>query len=283
MNNFLAGQVCLVTGGARGVGWALVQALADHGARVYACDISEENLAAAASEAQQLPWPERIALARCDVSDRAALEAWIAGVYQATGRIDVLVNNAAFIRWQPVAEMSVEDAERTMRVGYDATVYGVKAVLPLMQAGGRGHIVNVGSSIGRVYVKGPSAAYAAVKAALDGYTQILQIELQDTPINVTLVRPYAIAGTDFFGKHVPSTKMPRMSDFMPYLTPPQVAQAIVDALRDRRRIVNVPRYLPVFYILFAIAPGLVRWMTSLGGSGRLDYGRVGWRYRPRGQ
>jgi NADP-dependent 3-hydroxy acid dehydrogenase YdfG len=50
--------------------------------------------------------------------------------------------------------MSVEDAERTMRVGFDGMVYGVKAVLPYMQAARRGHIVNVGSSVGRVYVGG---------------------------------------------------------------------------------------------------------------------------------
>ena len=214
------------------------------------------------------------------MTDRTAVENWVAEVHAATGHIDVVVNNAAFIRWETVAEMPVEDAERTMRVGYDGMVYMVKAVLPLMQQAGQGHIVNIGSSVGRLFVPGPSAAYVAVKAAIDGYTQLLQMELRNSPIAVTLVRLYAVAGTDFFGKHVASSKMPRTSDFLPYLTPPQVADAIVRAIHYRRAILDIPAYLPVAYLLFTLAPGFVRWVLAIGGRGRRDYGRVKWRYTP---
>lgn len=279
MGSFLSGQVCLVTGGAGGIGWALSQALADHGAHVYACDNSADNLALARTALPALPWGDRIVLAHCDVSDRPAVESWIAGVQATAGRIDVLVNNAAYIRWSSVADTSIEEAEQTMRVGYNAMLYTIKAVLPLMQAAHRGHIVNVGSSLGRLFVPGPSAAYVAVKAAIDGYTQILQTELRGGPIAVTLVRPYAVAGTDFFGKHVPSSNMPRTSDFIPYLTPPEVAAAILDALRHRRPVVDVPRSLRLAYLLFAIAPGFVRWTIRRSGPGRRDYGAVRWHYR----
>jgi|GEM_PF-1077367 len=278
--DFLSGQVGLVTGGAQGIGWAVAQALADHGARVYACDIAEESLAWAAGELPGLPWAGQITLARCDVTDRQAVEGWIADVYRQTGRIDVLVNNAAFVRWVDVADMSVEEEERTMRVGYNGMVYTTKAVLPLMKAAGRGHIVNMGSSAGKVFVGGASAAYAAVKAAIDAYSQTLQVELKGSPVHVTVVRPAAVAGTDFFRKHVPASRMPRFGDYVPYMTPPQVARRIVRAIRDRRAVLDLPGYLKLFYALFAVTPGFLRWMVRAGGSGRRDYGKVQWRYEP---
>ena len=262
MDNFLTDHVCLVTGGAQGLGWAISQALADHGATVHACDISEENLARAGQDLASLPWGNRIVLARCDVAEQAQMEGWIAQVYQNTGRIDVLVNNAAFVRWEDVTDMSVEEAVRTMRVGYDGMVYGIKAVLPLMLAAGRGHIVNVGSSAGRIFTGGSSAAYAAVKAAIDGYTQVLQGELRGSPVHAMLVRPAAIVGTDFFRKHVASTRMPRLADFVPYVTPPQVARAIVRGIHDRRPILDIPGYLAGFYLLFTLAPGFLCWVMS---------------------
>lgn len=277
---FLSGQVCLVTGGAQGIGWAISQALADHGARVYVCDISEENLAQAAQELPGLPWADRITLARCDVTNRPQVETWIADIYRQTGRVDVLVNNAAYVRWVDVSDMSVEEEERTMSVGYNGMVYTVKAVLPLMKAAGRGHIVNMGSSAGKVFVGGSSAAYAAVKAAIDAYSQTLQAELKNSPVHVTVVRPATVAGTDFFRKHVPASRMPRFADYVPYLTPLQVARRIVRALRDQRAVVDVPGYLKLFYAFFALAPGVFRWMVNVGGSGRRDYGQVQWRYEP---
>ena len=268
MEEFLAGRVCLVTGGAQGIGWAVSQALADHGAQVHACDISEENLARASRELTALPWANRITLTKCDVAQRAELEGWIAEIYRRAGRIDVLVNNAAFVRWEDVASMPVEEAELTMSVGYSGMVYGVKAVLPLMQAAERGHIVNMGSSAGRIFVGGSSAAYAAVKAAIDGYTQTLQVELRYSPIKVTLVRLATVAGTDFFRKHVSSSRMPRLGDFIPYLTPPQVGLGVVRAIREGRSVLDMPGYLSLFYLFFALLPGAFRWLIDVGGSGQ---------------
>jgi NAD(P)-dependent dehydrogenase (short-subunit alcohol dehydrogenase family) len=283
MDQFFTDQVCLVTGGAQGIGWAIAQALADLGATVFVCDISDEHLLRASQEAGRLPFGARLHFAHCDVTQRAAIEHWIAAAYQQAGRIDVLVNNAAFVRWETVTQMSVEEAELTMQVGYHAMVYSVKAVLPLMQAAGRGHIVNMGSSAGRILVGGSSAAYAAVKAAIDAYTQTLQIELQGTPLHATVVRPAMVAGTDFFRKHVASSQMPRLGDFLPYLTPPQVAEAIVRVLRKPRICVDIPGYLPLLYLLFLLAPGLFRRLINLGGPGRRDYGQVQWQYQVREQ
>jgi NAD(P)-dependent dehydrogenase (short-subunit alcohol dehydrogenase family) len=272
------GQVALVTGGAQGLGWALSQALADRGARVYACDISPDNIARAELELDGLPYAGAIHFACCDVADRVAVGAWVAGIYEREGHVDLLINNAAFIRWRDVLDLTLEDELLMMRVGFDGMLHCTRAVLPRMLAAGRGHIVNMGSSAGKIFAGSASAAYSAVKAAIDGYTQTLQVELRRAPVRLTLVRPAAIAGTDFFRRSVPSPRMPRLLDFMPYLTPPQVADAILRAVRRRRDVLDIPAYLPVLYLFFALAPRLSRWLMTRGSGGQRDYAQVDWRY-----
>lgn len=276
--DFLSGQTAVVTGGAQGIGWAIVQACAAHGAEVYACDISEENLATAQAQLPDLSWGERIHLSWCDVAERSTYESWLADALAQQGRIDVVINNAAFLRWQPVSDLAVEDIERVMQVGYLAMVYGVKFALPHMLTAGRGSIINIGSSVSQAIVLRNAAAYTAMKAAIDGFTQTLQIEVQKTPIHVGLIRPTTVAGTDFLRKHVLPSQMPRLVDFTPVVTPPQVADAVLRSIHQRRPIINVPGHLPLFYLLFALAPNLFRRLVEAGGTARRDYGQVEWRY-----
>jgi NAD(P)-dependent dehydrogenase (short-subunit alcohol dehydrogenase family) len=149
-SGFLAGKICLVTGGAEGIGWATVQSLANYGGDVYVCDISTENLATAQKELQETPWQEQIHFAQCDVAKRAEVESWIADIYSRTGHIDVLVNNAAFIRWESVDAMP-EGIIQTLRTrkstldipGYLPTMYLIFALMPnvfrwLVNLGGSG-------------------------------------------------------------------------------------------------------------------------------------------------
>jgi NAD(P)-dependent dehydrogenase (short-subunit alcohol dehydrogenase family) len=278
MHDFLSDQVCLVTGGTQGIGWALSQALADHGAQVYACGRTLANLRRAEGALPDLPWGDAIHLLQCDVTNRKALEAWIQAVHVETGRIDVLVNNAAFVRWQDVDSMTVEEALRTMRVSYDGLVVAIKAVLPLMKTAGRGHIVNMGSMTSQIFVPGSSAAYAAAKAAIDAYTLMLQIELENSPVNATLVRLATVAGTDFFKKHVPAARMSPLTRFIPALTPTQVARAVVRAIYRKQKILTLPGYMHVLGIIYQIMPGISRRLAKIGGRNERDYGRVDWRY-----
>ena len=238
MDSNFQDQVCLVTGGTQGIGWALTQMLAAHGATVNACGFSQGSLNKAEAERVTLPGRDRIRLSRCDVTDRTVFEAWIEGIWERNGRIDLLINNAAFVRWTDVKDMSVEEAQRTMRVGYDGMVVGIKAVLPQMQAAGRGHIVNMGSVAGRAFVGGASAAYAATKAAIDAYTQTLHAELANSPVNATVVRLGTVAGTDFFRKHVSNERMPPFTQFLPALTPDRVATAVLRAVEKRQNILT---------------------------------------------
>lgn len=102
------------------------------------------------------------------------------------------------MQWDDVLNMSIDQAQHTMRVGYDGMVTGIRTALPWMMAAGQGHIVTVGSITARILVRGSSAAYTATKAAIDAYTITLQIELAHTPVSATLVRLGTVAGTDFF-------------------------------------------------------------------------------------
>lgn len=281
MSEFLSGQVALVTGGAQGIGWAIALALADHGAQVHVCDISEEQLVQAEAEAAAFPWADRLHFAVCDVANREAVEAWVKAVYEQNGRIDILVNNAVYVRWELAQELSLEDVEKMLQVGYLGMIHAIQAVLPLMQQAGRGHLVNMSSSAGRLYITPTMGGYCAMKAAVDAYVQILQMELANSPIHVMLVRPAAVAGTNFFRQQVSSTKMPRLGDIVPYITPPYVAKAVIRGLRRRRSIVNVPGYLGGLFTLFALAPRFVRWFMGLGGNSRSDYGQASWQYRSR--
>jgi NAD(P)-dependent dehydrogenase (short-subunit alcohol dehydrogenase family) len=185
------------------------------------------------------------------------------------------VHNAAYTRWTDVTEMTVDEAVRTMRVAYDGMVYGIKRLLPHMLATGGGSIVNIGSITGTIYVGGASAAYSAAKAAVEAYTRTLQVEMRHVPIHVTLVRLGTVAGTDFFGKHVDYRRMPRLLDFLPYLTVTQVADGVIKAIVERKEVVTMPGYLRPLSLVYTVAPRFSRWLARRGGSGQRDYANLG--------
>lgn len=276
MKTDLANKVCLVTGGTQGIGLALVQALAEQGAVVYACGRSLDNLRKAQDLIRSLPYAHHVHMNQCDITDRPALETWIMNAYQAGGRVDILINNAAYTRWQHLADMTIEETELTLQTGFMAMVVGIKTVLPLMQKANGGWIINIGSITGNIFVGGASAAYAAAKAAMDGFSQTLAIELRGTPIHVMLVRLGAVGGTDFFKKHVDLERMPRLSDFIPMLTPPQVAQSVIRAIHKKQTLVTLPGIHKLMHLIFVLFPGLSRWLARLGGTAQRNYAQTQW-------
>lgn len=266
------GRVCLITGGGPGIGWALASRLAQAGAEVFVADNSVRHLAQARTEAASTPGGTRIRLADVDVSDQAAVQSWTGAILQDKGRIDVLVNNAAYTRWDTLERTRTSDDLLTMRTAFDAAVFTVKAVLPSMRAANSGHIVNIGSCVSRLPSPGPSASYVAAKAAVEAFTRMLRLELDGTAIHVTLVRPGPVAGTDFFAEQVPSARMPRLADFVPPLNPTQVAVAITRALAKPVPTLDIPRCLPALYALHPLLPpGLLHRLARLGGAARCDY------------
>jgi NAD(P)-dependent dehydrogenase (short-subunit alcohol dehydrogenase family) len=278
MSHSFVDRVAVVTGGTQGIGWALTQALAGAGAVVYSCGYSTGSLQEAQAALAALPWSDRIHLTQLDITDRPLYEAWLEEIYGRHGRLDILIHNAAFVRWDDVLAMSLAEADRSMAVGYSGMVTGVKKTLPWMLAAGYGRIVNVGSLTARIFVPGASAAYAATKAAIDAYTLMLQIELAHTPVKATLVRLGTVAGTKFFQEHVPVSRMAPLTRFIPALTPPVVATAVLRAMARPQEIVTLPGYMHPLTLIYNLFPRFSRWLAQKGGANTRDYGRVSWRY-----
>ena len=277
----LTERVAVVTGGTQGIGWAISQALADAGATVYACGYSAASQNRAADELSQLPWAERIRLAQLDVTDRPAYEHWLTEIYTQHGRCDILVHNAAFVRWEDVLVMSAAEADHSMAVAYNGLVTGVKTALPWMLAAGYGRIVVIGSLTAHILVPGSSAAYAAAKSAVDVYTRTLQMELAATPARATIVRLGTVGGTKFFQEHVPAARMAPLTRFFPPLTPPVVATAVVQAIVQGCEIVTLPGYMRALILAYHLFPRFSRWLAGRGGANNRNYGGVAWRYPTR--
>lgn len=173
------GRVAAVTGGAGGIGAAVVDRLAAEGARVAAWD-----LAGAAPEAR-----EGVVAVPVDVTDYASVEAAVARTEDALGPIDVLVNSAGIAG--PTARLSeypLDAWRRVQEVNVGGTFHCCRAVVPGMERRGYGRIVNIASIAGKE--GNPNAsAYSASKAAVIGLTKSLGKELAGQDIAVNCLTP----------------------------------------------------------------------------------------------
>jgi NAD(P)-dependent dehydrogenase (short-subunit alcohol dehydrogenase family) len=183
----LAGAVAVVTGGAQGIGLAVVAELAAQGAVVTAVDIQGEKVAAVADELRaQGALVKGIQL---DVADSQAIEATFTEIATAAGRLDILVNSAGIAQWPAAAvELDLDTWEQVLDVNLTGTFRCCRAAARLMQGVGRGSIVNISSINGQT----PAplvAAYNASKAAVLSLTKTLAIELAANGIRVNAVCP----------------------------------------------------------------------------------------------
>ena len=185
-----AGTTVLVTGAAHGFGRAIALGFAQCGARVWACDIIPEEL----SETEQLcaaagGW---CATRIVDVTDKAAVDAFVAAAAKDKNRVDVLVNDAGGVLGQvgrPLEEVSQQDWQRIFDVNVTGAFYCSQAVVPTMKAARRGRIINISSGAGLGVSLTGIQAYAAAKAAQIGLTRQLAHELGPWGITVNNIAP----------------------------------------------------------------------------------------------
>jgi 2-hydroxycyclohexanecarboxyl-CoA dehydrogenase len=173
----LASRTALVTGGASGIGAATARRLAAEGAHVVVADIDAAGAAAVAGEIDG-------AAVRMDVADAASVRAAVAGL----GPLDVLVNNAGTDRFGFFVTTDEALWDHVLGVNLRGTIAVTHAVLPGLQARGRGAIVNVSSEAGRVGSQG-SAVYSAAKAGVIGFTRAIALEAARFGVRVNAVAP----------------------------------------------------------------------------------------------
>lgn len=181
----IAGQVAVVTGAARGIGSAFVEALLLAGASVLAIDRERDELAAAVHG-----WPDEgdVSTAVVDVTSWADVADAAATAVARSGRLDIWVNSAGVFPYAQLAHLTAEDLEATFGTNVSGAVAGAQAAASHMTSRGRGTIVNV-SSIAAVRARTGRLAYGASKAALEHATRCLAIELAPSGIRVNAIAP----------------------------------------------------------------------------------------------
>lgn len=164
----LLGRTALITGSARGIGYAIAAALAAAGARVILNSRSPEPLAAAAEQLRGTG--AAVALCAFDVCDADAVQAAVARIEESIAPIDILVNNAGMQRRGPLEHFRNEDWRELMATNLDSVYYVSKAVAAYMIGRGRGKIINIGSVQCELARPG-IAPYTASKGAIKNLTK----------------------------------------------------------------------------------------------------------------
>ncbi|MDQ8016322.1 MAG: 2-hydroxycyclohexanecarboxyl-CoA dehydrogenase [Bordetella sp.] len=179
-------KTVIVTGGGGGIGGAACRRFAREGARVAAFDLNEE--AAARVAAQIREEGGRAEAVRCDITDRASVDAAVARTVEALGPIDVLVNNAGWDVFKPFTKTAPADWDRLIAINLTGALHMHHAVLPAMAARKAGRIVNIASDAARVGSSG-EAVYAACKGGLVALSKTLAREHARHGITVNVVCP----------------------------------------------------------------------------------------------
>jgi NAD(P)-dependent dehydrogenase (short-subunit alcohol dehydrogenase family) len=222
----ITGQVAVVTGAARGIGFAIAQALGQCGARVAIADL---DAAAADTAARQLCelGIDAIGVA-VDVADEAQVQAMVAAVEQALGGVDILVNNAGIVSTGPLLEVSAAEWNRVMAIDLTSVFFCAKAVLPGMMQRRAGRIINIASVAGK---RGGgllgNSCYAAAKGGVIALTKGLAREAGPFNITANAITP-ALTDTDMTRALSPEARARVLAD-MPLGragTPRDIAAAV---------------------------------------------------------
>lgn len=184
MTATLIGRTVLVTGGASGIGRAIVEAFAKRGARAIVADINEERAADLASQVGHGSFAVRL-----DTGDIGTIERPIQDAAERAGRIDVLINNAGIFEMAPLLEVTPESFERLFKINVQGAFFTLQAAARLMVKDGHGGcIINMASQAGR-RGEAASSVYAASKAAVISLTRSAALALVRDRIRVNAIAP----------------------------------------------------------------------------------------------
>lgn len=187
----IADKVVVITGASSGIGESTARLLAGSGAKVVLGARRRDRIDALVKD---ITAKGGAALGfETDVTNRSEVDALVQGAIHKHGRIDVIVNNAGIMPIAPMAALKVDEWDRMIDVNIRGLLFGVAAVLPIMQKQKQGHIINM-SSVGGFKVWAPGGTvYSATKFAVRAITEGLRMEHKADNIRCTIISPGAVA------------------------------------------------------------------------------------------
>ena len=190
----LKGKIAVVTGGTRGIGYAIVKRYLENGAKVVLFGSREETVQKALSSLKEENADWEVSGDYPNLKDAKAVEAAIEKVKEKYGRIDILVNNAGISDSKPVTDYTAEHFENIMQLNVSAIINAIMPAVKIMKEQGSGCIINTSSMVS-ICGQPSGVAYPTSKSAVNGMTWSLARELGPSGIRVNAVAP-GITKTD---------------------------------------------------------------------------------------
>ena len=207
MDKKLEGSVAIVTGGARGIGRETALVFAEQGARVAIIDIDDKGLEGVHGEMERLGG--KVLVSKGDVTRSQEVRDFVSLVLERFGKIDVLVNNAAYVRYAPFLEYEEAEWEKVIAVCLKGYFLFSQAVAREMVKNRRGKIISMASVGGEVGFPG-GCAYGPSKAGVIGLTKVMSVELAPFGIRVNAIAPGPIETEGFLETFNEASKQARI-------------------------------------------------------------------------
>ena len=221
-------KVVLITGASSGIGESIARELAARGARVLMGARRGDRLDAIARDLRGSGGD--VATMAIDVTDIAAMQAFAQTAMDRWGRIDVLVNNAGVMPLSPLSALKTDEWQQMVDVNIKGVLWGIAAVLPVMERQGEGQIINIGS-IGALHAVPTAAVYCGTKFAVRAISDALRQESR--AIRVTCVNP-GVVESDLASTITHPATRELMADYRAIaLKPRHIARAV-------RQLIDAP-------------------------------------------
>lgn len=217
----LAGSTAIVTGGTKGIGLAIAQALVAAGVNVCISARREEEIERVAAELNKFGAGRCVGFV-CDVRDEAQVKSFFGSTVEKLGGVDILINNAGIGIFAPVESTSGDDFRAVIETNLCGVFYCCHEAIPLMKKGGGGYIINI-SSLAGANPHPKMAAYNASKFGLNGFSEALMQEVRHDGIKVSYIMPGSV-NTEFGGDEPSAEKSWQ-------LQPEDIARVVMDLLQ----------------------------------------------------
>ena len=193
MNEFLNGKTALVTGGTKGIGYAIALELARAGCQVWICGRTSAGVDDAVKrlQVQAGSGSGEVSGRAADVSKWNEVDAMFHFVRQKWDKLDILVNNAGAGIFKPVADLTPDDWHQVVDLNLSGVFYCCHAAMPLLRASGEAYVFNISSLAGRNPFTG-GAAYNASKFGVNGFSEAMMLDHRKENVRVTTIMPGSV-------------------------------------------------------------------------------------------